>query len=91
MHKRRRRPAAVVNHRNSPNVLQNHQKLMNWDLVEMMKRVRSDDFKNFAQYARDNAGWSEEKIKDTWGSLHGWKSALEQDNSRLKYRLCREY
>lgn len=80
MHRRRRRPAAVVNHRNSPNMLQNHQKLMTWDLVEMMKRVRSNDFNSFAKYAQEHAGWSEEKIKDTWKSVHGFEYLPVQEN-----------
>ena len=80
MRNRRRRPAAVTNYRNGPNTLENHQNLMNWDLVEMMKKVRSDDFKSFAEYARKNAGWSEEKIKDTWRSVHGFNALLVQED-----------
>ena len=49
--------------------------MMNFDLVEMTRRVRADDFDEFQRYARENAGWSNKKIKETWEAVHGWGSA----------------
>jgi hypothetical protein len=53
---------------------------MNWDLVEMTRRVRADDFDEFQRYARENAGWSNDKIISTWEAVHGWNSAPALDN-----------
>ena len=72
---RRRRPPQVTNYRARPSVSSNQQNLMNWDLVEMTRRVRADDFDEFQRYARENAGWSNDKIISTWESVHGFGTA----------------
>lgn len=77
---KRRRPPAVTNYRPKPLISQNQQTLMNWDLVEMTRRVRADDFGEFQRYARKNAGWSDIQIKQTWEAVHGWNSAPALEN-----------
>ena len=78
---RRRRPPQVTNYRARPSVSQNQQNLMSWDLVEMTRRVRADDFDEFQRYAREKAGWSNDKVISTWESVHGWGSAPVLKNS----------
>lgn len=73
--KRKRRPPQVTLYRNCVIGDRGGQKMMNFDLVEMTRRVRADDFDEFQQYARENAGWSDEKIKITWESVHGFGTA----------------
>ena len=80
MKKRKRKPAAVTNYRVKPSLNPNQQTLMNWDLVEMTRRVRADDFDEFQHYARENAGWSNSQIKQTWEAVHGWNSAPSLEN-----------
>lgn len=77
---RKRRPPQVTNYWVKPSISQNQQSLMNWDLVEMTRRVRADDFDEFQRYARENAGWSNDKIISTWEAVHGWNSAPALDN-----------
>lgn len=77
---RKRRPPQVTNYRVKPSVSSNQQTLMKWDLVEMTRRVRADDFNEFQRYARENAGWNNKQIKETWEAVHGWNSASATEN-----------
>jgi hypothetical protein len=77
---KRRRPPQVTNYRVKPSINSNQQNLMNWDLVEMTRRVRADDFDEFHRYAREKAGWSDGQIKQTWEAVHGWGSASAIEN-----------
>lgn len=77
--KRRRRPPEVALYRGGAPKPYSHPPLT-WDLMEMTRRVKADDFNEFARYAKEKAGWSDQKIKETWESVHGFGTAPEKEN-----------
>ena len=78
--KRKRRPPQVALYRNHVVGDRGEQKMMNFDLIKMTRLVRADDFNEFQRYARENAGWGDKQIRQTWEAVHGWGTAPELEN-----------
>lgn len=77
---RRRRPPKVTMYRNPPPLNQSNVPMLNWDMVEMTRMVRSDDFDSFYKYAKERTNWSDDYIKKAWESVHGYGTAPELED-----------